>query len=149
MKWFLDPIVHHYADFTGRATRKQYWLFQLWMLMFLAIFFYISYMIAQSRLPAYSQTVLGFGFLFILFGLFMPGLSLSVRRLHDAGLSGWWVLVQLIPYLGGLLFLVFMLLTSERGTNKYGPNPHGIDTQGNQVDMENTDIGHGTITPIT
>ncbi|HEX8209800.1 MAG TPA: DUF805 domain-containing protein [Longimicrobium sp.] len=54
---------------------------------------------------------------------FIPGLSVTVRRLHDTGKSGWWMLINLIPLIGFIVFLVFMFQDSQMGDNEYGPNP--------------------------
>ena len=56
----------------------------------------------------------------------MPALALTVRRLHDTGRSGWWIFVQMIPAVGGIVFLVFVCLDSQIGSNEYGPNPNGV-----------------------
>ena len=56
-------------------------------------------------------------------GVLIPSLALSVRRLHDIGRTGWWVLISIIPVIGVVVLLVFMLLDSEPGSNRYGANP--------------------------
>jgi uncharacterized membrane protein YhaH (DUF805 family) len=55
--------------------------------------------------------------------MFIPGLAVTVRRLHDTGRSGWWVLVGLIPVIGFIILLVFMVLDSQPASNQWGPNP--------------------------
>ena len=55
--------------------------------------------------------------------LFLPGLGVHIRRLHDVGKSGWWVLLQIVPLIGTLVLLYFLVKPSEKGTNKYGPQP--------------------------
>jgi uncharacterized membrane protein YhaH (DUF805 family) len=69
-------------------------------------------------------------FIDVLLGLYglavlIPGLAVSVRRLHDSGKSGWLILICLVPFVGGLIVLILMLLDSQPGANEYGPNPKG------------------------
>ncbi|MBY0309658.1 DUF805 domain-containing protein [Patescibacteria group bacterium] len=132
MHWFLDPIVHHYADFKGRASRKGYWMFILWyfLVLFGSVFgvglLQIVFMGADAQAGSNIIIPLLFGVLFLglLLGLLVPVIALHVRRLHDIGYSGWWYLLSFIPYLGGLIVLVLMCLPSQEGTNKYGPHPY-------------------------
>ena len=67
----------------------------------------------------------GFGLLQGLYDLavLIPSIAVTVRRLHDTGRTGWWILIGLIPVIGGIVLLIFMLLDSEPGENQYGPNP--------------------------
>ncbi len=126
MHWFLDPITKHYADFSGRASRKQYWMFVLGH----ALFIFGSVFLGTAIVSDAND----FGFmvwagLFMLtwLGLFLiPSLSIQVRRLHDIGLSGWWYFLSFIPYVGGLILLIMSCIPSEQKTNKYGPNPYGV-----------------------
>lgn len=53
----------------------------------------------------------------------IPSLAVTVRRLHDTGRTGWWILIALIPFIGGIVLLIFMVFDSELGANEYGPNP--------------------------
>ena len=66
----------------------------------------------------------GFGLLQSLYSLavLIPSIAVTVRRLHDTGRTGWWILISLIPFIGGLVLLIFMVLDSQQGTNRYGPN---------------------------
>lgn len=116
MEWFMKAL-RQYAVFTGRARRKEYWFFVL---------FYILIAIGLG----FIDSVLGlgseeFGLLSGLFGLAMilPALGVAVRRMHDTGRSGWWVLVSLIPFVGWLIFIWFATRDGEPGPNDYGPDP--------------------------
>ncbi|GAA5513385.1 inner membrane protein YhaH [Deinococcus carri] len=60
--------------------------------------------------------------------LFLPSLAVTIRRLHDTGRSGWWVLISLIPLIGGLVLFIFLVLDSQPGPNKWGPNPKGMQS---------------------
>lgn len=122
-KYFWDIIKNHYADFKGRATRKEYWSFiSAYIILVIIIGFFIDFFSAL-HLAILSGVFLG---LFILFTLavFVPSLALSIRRIHDMGQSGWWYLIALIPYAGSIVLVVFFCLPSEKGHNKWGPNPH-------------------------
>ena len=108
-----------YGQFSGRATRSEYWWFYL-------------VTIAVSLLLAIIDSVFSIPFtlLFIIysFGSFIPTLALLVRRLHDTGKNGWFLLVIFIPFLGILLLAISMFTDSTPGDNKYGPNPKGIES---------------------
>lgn len=112
MYWFLKPF-RQYADFTGRARRKEYWLFALFNII---IAFALSFL---------GELVELFGYLLVIYNLavIIPSLAVTARRLHDTGRSGWWQLISIIPLLGGIVLLVFLCLDGEDGNNKYGPNP--------------------------
>lgn len=128
MNWFLDPIIHHYADFKGRATRQQYWMF---VLMYVILSLAISVLMIVDTFSdalAFLGPVVTLLFIVFLVGTFIPALSLLVRRLHDIGWSGWWCLLNFIPYIGGLIVLILCCIPSQKGTNKYGPNPHGDES---------------------
>ncbi|SFS02799.1 DUF805 domain-containing protein [Sphingomonas jatrophae] len=126
MEWALLPL-KRYADFNGRSRRKEYWFFAL---MILAIYLVITVigMVLGSLTP--SDTANGIlaapaFLLLLLFGLavIVPGIAVQVRRFHDQDKSGWFVLLNLIPYVGGLVVLVFMCLEGTRGPNRFGPDP--------------------------
>ena len=124
MEWMLMPL-RRYADFQGRSRRKEYWMFAL--LVFLC---YIPLGIIGALTGGFSGGPAGhgsiiFSLLVLVFALaiFVPALAVQVRRFHDQDKSGWFVLLGLIPFVGGLVVLVFMLLEGTRGPNKFGPDP--------------------------
>ncbi|RZM83409.1 DUF805 domain-containing protein [Pseudoalteromonas rubra] len=108
-----------YAVFNGRARRKEYWLF-----MFCNIIVTIVLGLVDMTLGLYSEES-GFGLLSGLYALavIIPSIALSIRRLHDTGRSGWWILISLVPVIGPLVLLVFYVMDSTPGDNDYGPNP--------------------------
>lgn len=115
MNWYLT-VLRKYVDFEGRARRKEFWIFDLVSLIILAILYFIDGAIrpgSDTRIlsTAYSLAV------------FVPGLAVSVRRLHDIGRSGWWYLIVVIPVIGWIAFLIWMIRDSQTATNKWGPNP--------------------------
>jgi len=121
MYWYLE-VMSKYAVFSGRARRKEYWMFQLINMIILVVLFaaLIPPLITHSQ----SFLLLFLGVFLCVYALatIIPGLAVSVRRLHDADLSGWWVLVGLVPA-GGIILLVFHVLDGTPGPNRYGPNP--------------------------
>ena len=121
VKWYLLGL-KKYAVFEGRAGRKEYWFFFLFNLLFAFVFGFID-----GYVGTFNSEV-GFGILsgIYLLLVLLPGLAVSVRRLHDSGRKGWWVLLALIPIIGVLLLLVLMAQDSEPGMNRYGPNPKAL-----------------------
>ena len=107
MNWYLKAL-KQYADFSGRARRKEYWMFVLFNMIFA-----IVAMILDNVLGIAMEGV-GYGPLYGLYVLAMiiPGLALTVRRLHDVGKSGWMILIALIPLIGGIWILVLMVTDS-------------------------------------
>lgn len=103
---FVDTLSYffdHYADFDGRARRQEYWYMVLWSLIFLPvapIWFVIS---------------------------FIPNIALMVRRLHDQGLSGWLVLLGLVPVFGAIFLFAATLVDSQPYSNEWGPSPKYFD----------------------
>ena len=121
MKWYL-AVLKNYAGFSGRARRKEYWMFTLFNIIFL-----IVAMILDNVLGTAIEGV-GYGLFYILYALavLIPGLAVSFRRLHDVGKSGWMVLIALIPIIGAIWLLVLMVIDSKPGENEYGPNPKEV-----------------------
>lgn len=121
MNWYLK-VLKQYADFSGRARRKEYWMFALFNIIFIIIAMILDNILGTTagELP-YGV----FYFLYVL-AIFIPGLAVSVRRLHDVGKSGWMYLIVLIPLIGAIWLLVLMVTDSISGENQYGPNPKEI-----------------------
>ena len=115
--WYMQAL-KKYAVFSGRARRSEYWFFVLW---------YVIISIGCGVLDAIlgTRSAQGVGLLGTLYGLalLIPSLAVTVRRLHDTGRTGWWILIGLIPVLGWIVLLVFMLLDSQPGSNEHGPSP--------------------------
>lgn len=120
MNYYFE-VWKKYANFKGRSPRKEYWVF---FLVNLVIIFVIS---SIERFIGMSASIYKSG-LANLYGLaiLIPSLAVSVRRLHDTNRSGWWILIGLIPFIGSVVILVFMVIDSQPGENKYGPNPKEI-----------------------
>ena len=102
-----------YAVFSGRARRSEYWWFTLFNILVSAVADAIT-LATHSSVPTLLVTL----------ALFLPALGVTVRRLHDTGRSGWWVLIGIVPIVGGIVLLVFTCQDSEGGEpTKYGPSP--------------------------
>lgn len=123
MKWYLK-VLKQYADFSGRARRKEYWMFFL----FNMIFGMIAMILDNIFGIAFGE--IGYGPLYGLYTLavFIPGLAVAIRRLHDVGKSGWMILINLIPIIGVIWFFVLLVTDSNPGENQYGQNPKEINT---------------------
>lgn len=113
MEWFIKCI-KQYADFKGRARRKEFWMFELFCLIFSIAAMLID-AILWEELPILET-------LFDLFTL-IPSLAVGVRRLHDIGKSGWMWLIAFIPIVGIIWLIVLFCKDSEPGSNKWGDNP--------------------------
>jgi|AntRauTorckE6833_2_1112554.scaffolds.fasta_scaffold03546_1 uncharacterized membrane protein YhaH (DUF805 family) len=108
VNWFWHPLKNQYADFTGRATRQAFWMYTL------------VYLIIAALLSAVGIESLSF--LFAL-AVFLPSVAITARRLHDIGKSGWWQLLFLIPVIGLIVMIVFLIREGDEQENAYGPNP--------------------------
>jgi uncharacterized membrane protein YhaH (DUF805 family) len=111
MSWYIQ-VLKKYVVFSGRARRKEYWYFVLFNLIISLILSLIDWAIGMNILA----TIYGLAVL-------LPSLGVSVRRLHDTGRSGWWIFIGLIPLVGAIILLVFFVIDSQPGENKYGPSP--------------------------
>ena len=114
---FTDAIsdaFSKYAKFTGRSSRSAYWWFYLFALI---VIFAAAFVDAAAGTGGIISVL-------VVLALFLPQLAVSVRRLHDAGHSGWWLLISLVPLIGAIVLLVFSLQES-RGPNEWGDGPDG------------------------
>jgi uncharacterized membrane protein YhaH (DUF805 family) len=116
MHWYLE-VLKKYALFTGRARRTEFWHFCLFSLA-------IGIALAMVDSIVRKLTGLGWNLLGPLYGVavLVPGVAVSIRRLHDTNRSGWWLLLGLVP-LVGLVLLIFLVEDSMASSNKYGTNP--------------------------
>ena len=111
-----------YSEFSGRSRRSEYWYAYLANYILIIAFVILSALFSFSEALATVMAVLCMLYTFV---IIIPALALTVRRLHDTGRSAWWLLIALVPYIGELVLLIFTLLDSQPGTNKYGKNPKG------------------------
>ncbi|WIH03933.1 DUF805 domain-containing protein [Xanthomonas translucens pv. graminis] len=125
MEWMLMPL-KRYADFSGRSRRKEYWMFTLLNIIVIMVLMVLvgigGGFGGQNGTSALSMAAFVLVCLYSL-AMLVPSLAVQVRRFHDQGKSGWYVLLGLIPWLGGVVVMVFMLMEGARGANAYGPDP--------------------------
>jgi len=121
MNWYLE-VLKKYAVFSGRARRKEYWFFVLFNFIFAVVLAFIDGMIGTFD----PET--GYGVLSGIYGLavIIPGIAVTIRRLHDTDRSGWWLLILFIPLIGAVWLLVLMVIDGTSGQNQYGPDPKGL-----------------------
>lgn len=134
MEWMLLPL-KRYADFSGRSRRKEYWMFALLQIIIIFAITIIGGVLGAFTPDASGAMSTGGGLMFALFGIyilaiFIPSLAVQVRRFHDQDKSGWFVLLNFIPYVGGLVVLVFMCLDGTKGKNRFGDDPKMSDNVG-------------------
>ena len=122
MNWYLH-VLKNYAVFTGRARRKEYWMFVLFNMIFAVAALVIDNIVGLTfgELP--------YGFLYVVYTLavLIPGLAVAVRRLHDVNKSGWMILICFIPVIGSIWLIVLFILDGTPGENKYGKNPKEVE----------------------
>ncbi|HYD39978.1 MAG TPA: DUF805 domain-containing protein [Anaeromyxobacter sp.] len=108
----VKAVLTNYVGFSGRARRSEYWWFVLFQVIVNVVFTVIGNVIGFAQLPN-----------LVALALLLPGLGVAIRRMHDIGKSGWWVLINLIPIVGWIVFIVWAAKDSQPGANAYGPNP--------------------------
>ena len=125
MNWYLE-VLRKYLVFEGRARRKEYWFFVLFNIIIAMILAIIDSTIGTLN----PET--GVGLLSGVYSLavLIPTIAVAIRRLHDTDRSGWWLLILLVPIIGGLVLLVFFVLDGTPGSNQFGPNPKGGTADG-------------------
>ncbi len=119
MNWYLE-VLKQYAVFSGRARRKEYWMYTLFN-------FIVSFVLGLAAGILGAVTESDLSIISLLYGLavMLPSIGVSIRRLHDIGRSGWWLLLAFIPILGWIVLLIFHVKDSAWGANEYGANPKG------------------------
>jgi len=120
-KWVKEAL-RKYAVFSGRSRRKEYWNFVYVYWITSIVILFIDLQIGTIDAGT------GIGLLGAIFSVAMlvPSLSVTIRRLHDTGRSGWWLFILFIPLLGAIVFFVLMLLDGQPGENQYGVNPKEV-----------------------
>ena len=111
-----------YVDFKGRSSRSEFW----WWILFATIVMAAAQVLDPLLgTPGFFVGLQYYGLLYTLanLGLFLPYLAVMVRRLHDRGRSGFWILIAFVPVIGVILLIVWFVRRSNEGTNNYGPHP--------------------------
>lgn len=109
--WFKKGM-RNYVNFSGRARRKEYWYFLLMQIILIIIAMVLDTIIFDSEI--------GLFYLVVALGLFLPGVAVTIRRLHDTSHSGWWFLISLVPLIG-IVLIVFLVRETKFETNQWGP----------------------------
>jgi uncharacterized membrane protein YhaH (DUF805 family) len=117
MNAYMDAM-RRYVDFSGRASRSQFWLYVLFYIVIIVIAVVIDGLVFNSFNG-------GIGVLTLLASLIhlIPSLAVSIRRLHDTDRSGWWIFISLVPLIGGIWLIVLYCLDGTQGNNRFGPRP--------------------------
>ena len=112
MEWYLK-VLKNYVGFTGRARRKEYWMFILFNMIAIIVLAVIDFVLGTYPLfyGLYSLAIL------------LPALAVTIRRLQDTGKSGAWFLISFVPLVGAIILLIFTCSDSQPNDNQYGPNP--------------------------
>ncbi|WP_201535694.1 DUF805 domain-containing protein [Psychrobacter ciconiae] len=111
LEWFQKGL-RNYANFSGRARRKEYWYFYLVQI--------VIYIIASILDAIIFDSEIGLFYILAILGLFLPGLAVTVRRLHDTSRSGWWILIGLVPLIGAILLLIWVASDTKPEMNRWG-----------------------------
>ena len=121
MEWYLKVVRDNFANFNGRARRKEYWMFILFNFLIA-----LGIGVVTGILSAISESLGMLGaviYVIYAIAILIPNLAVIVRRLHDTGNSGWMILISFIPLIGGIWLLVLMCTEGNVGPNEYGPDP--------------------------
>jgi len=123
MEWYLKVMRDNYANFSGRARRKEYWMYTLFQLLVMIVLMILDNVLGLDfEIQGIS---LNYGYLYLI-GIivhFIPSLALMVRRLHDVGKSGWFYLIAFIPLIGVIWLFVLSVMEGQKEGNKWGPDP--------------------------
>ncbi|NDO79801.1 hypothetical protein CJP72_03135 [Citrobacter sp. NCU1] len=117
MDWYLK-VLKNYIGFGGRARRKEYWMFVLVNGIFTVVLAVLDKMFGWEGTAGEGTLTTIYGVL-----IFLPGLAVLFRRLHDTDRTAWWLLILLIPIIGWLVIFVFTCQSGVSGENRFGPDP--------------------------
>lgn len=126
MEWMALPF-RRYADFSGRSRRKEYFMFVLLHVIVMVMLMAIASLDSASELVGIIAMLF---FIVWVLATFVPALAVQVRRFHDQNRSAWWLLLNLVPWIGSVLAGVFMLMDGTPGPNLYGADPKGRNEEG-------------------
>lgn len=112
MEWYLK-VIKNYVGFEGRARRKEFWMFTLFNLIISFVISLVEGLVGIAPMVSSLYTL----------AVFLPSLAVGIRRLHDTGRSGWWVLLGFIPLVGAIILIIFACQDSQGNDNQYGSNP--------------------------
>jgi uncharacterized membrane protein YhaH (DUF805 family) len=123
----LKSFWSNYATFTGRARRSEYWFIQLFLVVTNVAAGLIDLYLMDGDIDRFIANGGGgiVGLVWIVVTI-VPALAVLARRLHDTNKTAWWLLIGLVPVAGGIVLLVFALIDSDPGDNRYGPSPKAV-----------------------
>lgn len=129
MKWFIKAF-RQYADFSSRASRQEFWMFVLFNLLLAMAWALVAGLLTGLLGDSFDHDSDRLIFMYKLIAIYyavtaVPAMAVGVRRLHDTGRSGWWMLVSLVPIAGGIWLILLMCLDGSAGDNRYGSRPDG------------------------
>ena len=116
----MFEALKRYAEFSGRSRRKEFWLFILLYIVLSGLATVVDITVFENLLIEEEMGVVS---VVLALALLIPSLSVQVRRLHDTDRSAWWLLIALLPIIGGIVLLVFNCLDGTPGDNRFGPDP--------------------------
>ena len=108
--YWKQVVLERYAQFTGRARRAEYWWFTLSTVIIAVVFTVLGQ----------ASSIFSILYLIYVLAVLVPGIAVTIRRLHDTDKSGWWILIALVPFVGGIILIVLLCIDSTRGQNQYG-----------------------------
>ena len=108
----ISTCLKKYFNFKDRASRSEYWYFQL----------LVTPIFIWAQFPSNDNQILILQ-LILVFGLLIPAVAVGVRRFHDKDKSGWWILISLVPYVGSFIILIMLIDKGTEGTNRFGNYP--------------------------
>lgn len=125
MEWYVR-VWQRYAEFNGRSRRMEYWMFSLIHCVIVIVLGTGMIGLGMMKQPALGAASIFLIWAYLLAAL-VPSLAVTVRRLHDIDKSGWWILISLVPFVGGIVLLVFTVMDGTRGSNQFGADPKAAE----------------------
>ncbi len=124
MSWYLG-VWRNYVGFDGRASRTEYWMFTLFNVIAETFFIMLGVLLRVNMTLVWIYDL----------AVILPSLAVQFRRLHDTGRSGWWLFIALVPLAGAVVLLIFYLLPSNPGINRYGAEPAILRSRGSAASL--------------
>jgi uncharacterized membrane protein YhaH (DUF805 family) len=140
MQWYTD-VIKKYAEFSGRARRKEFWMFALFNVIISIILSIIDNIIGTTFGSANQGVLSSIYSLAVL----LPSIGVGIRRMHDTNRSGWWILITLVPCIGWIIYIVFAAQEGVAGDNQYGPDPKAAERFGGPGGANPQEPGYPTV----